>query len=88
MDWTTTLGIIASIITIISIPTIILFYTDKLPYVKKIGHIIFNKTYNVQLKGVKEYALFSHDLKLIKTAVLGKYPIKEINTLKKNSMTN
>lgn len=87
MDWMTILGIIGSIAGIITVPTAISFYTNKFPFIKKIWFKILQKQYNVKIKGVKEYNLFSYDLKLIKSAILYKYPQTEITTPKKNSMT-
>ena len=85
MDLTTIITIISIIVTIIAI-LIEIIKKIRLSHVKKIWFEIFNRQYYVKIKGVKEYDLFSHDLKLIKRIILEKYPKTEIRTPKKNSM--
>lgn len=86
MDWITTLGIISAIITIISVPNLIAWYTDGLPIIRKLLYKFFNKSFNVKIKGVKKYNSFNYDLNIIKRKIHKKYPINKINTPKKNSM--
>lgn len=86
MDWVDILAIVSALITIVSVPSLIAYYTDRLPGIRKILYVLFNKSFNVKIKGVKEYHSFNYDLKLIKKIIHRKYPIKEINIPKKNSM--
>lgn len=86
MDLIATIGIIGAIITILSIPSLIAWYTDRFPFIRKILFLLFNKPFNVKIKGVKEYPSFNYDLKLIKRKIYEKYQINKINIPKKNSM--
>ena len=86
MSWQNTLAIVSAIITIISAPSLIAYYTNRFPSIRKILYVLFNKSFNVKIKGVKEYYPFNYDLKLIKKSIHRKYPVKEINIPKKNSM--
>lgn len=86
MDLIYTLGIIATIITIFSAPTLIAWYTDRLPNIRKSLYVLFNKSFTVKIKGVKKYNSFNYDLKLIKRKIHEKYSINKINITKKNSM--
>lgn len=81
------LELIATIITILSAPTLIAWYTDKLPSIRKLLYIFFNKSFNVKIKGVKKYDSFDYDLNIIKKKIHGKYSLNKINIPKKNSMS-
>ena len=82
----TIIGIGSGIITLFSAPNILAYYTEKVPFIKKLLYKIFNKSLNVKIKGVKKYSSLDYNLKLIERKIYEKYSINKIEIQKKNSM--